>query len=1165
MKNILTAIAILCYLQTAVAQPSNDNCAFAQLITLPATGSLCLNSTNASATPDGVTPNTCNAPTGGNEVWYSFITTGTQNTITALPIAPGPASSLVISVPNGNCNSNTSLVCNAAISPGGPASVNFAVPVGTQVWFEVSSLGASGSFNLCVTSITPVPNYAAGIGDSCATSIRLCNKQSFTGNPPPIFSNSGQQISCYTFPAAYLSDVWYKFTVAKSGTFEFLCTPQVGLDIDWEVLNVTAGCAGAPVVACNYTYNGAGGDPTGLSASVGSPCGGAAHICTAINVTAGNTYAIHLNYTNPSLNTFDMSFGGTFQIAPYPDFYVDAPGGCFPHTTDFTDSSYAGTTYNWSFGNGNTFVGNNPPQQNYPLAGNYVVGLVLSHAATGCTNATSRLIQVGAGPSSTFTTSQATICVGLNDTINYTGNGGPLATFNWNFNGATIVSGSGSGPYIVQWNTSGTKTVTLTVTENGCQSNPTNVNVTVNDPPTSTFSMPASGCVGDTIMIAYNGNAASTALYYWSLGNSFIAGGNNIDTFLVTWGAAGLDSVYLIIDQLGCISNTTTQYITLGTKPISTFSLTDSICSSAQAIATYTGTSTGTAQYDWDFGSGTAAPGGTVAGPQNIGFSASGYQVITLVVNEAGCLSNKTTDSVYVTQAPTSTFTISDDSLCGNENTIITYTGSGSSTATYNYNFGSATISSGSGSGPYDINYVSTGMQYITLTVFENGCNSVLFTDSIIIAANANANAGTDVTICNGDSVQIGDISSVGYSYSWMPANSVNNAAISNPYAVLSNNTSAPSTTNLIVTALNNFCSDKDTVAVTVEPRQKVNIAVTPGISQCLDVNNFNFSNNATAVTGSTYSWNFTPAANTTTATTANVSGITYTTAGTYLITLTATTGSCPALTDTQSIYVNDAATANFMQDDSIGCPPFTATFTDLSTAVAAGSSYLWTFGNGNTSTLVNPPAQTYTSAGQYTVSLAITSLSGCVSTKTKTNLIKVVDVPVASFIADPKETSILQPVITFTSTSTNTDSCFYNFGDGGTANACFISHDYTDTGTYVVTLVVTNSGGCSDSTTQTVVINDYYTLYVPNAFSPNGDAINDYFSVAGFGVRDFKMKIFNRHGQLIYNTSNMNFAWDGKDDNGNTVQEGNYVYELEVKDNKNKLHINKGSIRIIL
>lgn len=1163
MKNFITAVALLCYITAAVAQPSNDNCAFAQLITLPQNGSVCINSTNALATPDAVTPNTCNGPTGGNEVWYSFITTGTQNTITALPIAPGPASTLVVSVPNGNCTSNTSLVCNAAISPGGPASINFSVPVGTQIWFEVSSLGASGAFNLCVTSVTPVPNYATNTGDSCSTSIRLCNKQSFTGNPPPIFSNSGQQISCYTFPAAYLSDIWYKFTVAKSGTFEFLCTPQAGLDIDWEILNVTAGCGGAPVVACNYTYNGAGGDPTGLSSLSGTPCGGASHICSAINVVAGNTYAIHLNYTNPSLNTFDMSLGGTFQIAPFPDFYVDLPGGCFPHTTDFTDSSYAGTTYNWSFGNGNTFVGNNPPSQNYPTAGNYVVGLVLTHPATGCTNSTSKLVQVGAGPSSTFTVTQASVCKGISDTINYTGNAGPLATFNWNFNGATVISGSGSGPYILHWNTAGPKTVTLTVTENGCQSNATNINVTVNDPPTSTFTMPATGCVGDTITIAYNGTATSTALYYWSLGNSFIAGGNNVDTFLVTWGAAGLDSVYLIIDESGCISNTTTQYITLGTKPISTFTLSDSICTSAQAIATYTGTSTGTAQFNWDFGTGSALPGGTVAGPQNVSFSTPGYQVVFLVVNEAGCLSNKTTDSVFVTQAPSSTFTISDDSLCGNESAIITYTGSGSATATYSYNFGSANINSGNNSGPYDISYSNSGTQYITLNVFENGCNSTPFTDSIQTAALAVANAGNDVSICNGDSIQVGAAPLAGYTYNWSPSNALNNATLSNPYVVLGNNTSSAVISNIIVTALNGFCTDKDTVAVTIEPRQKVNIAVTPSISQCLDVNNFNFSNNAPAITGSTYNWNFTAAANVTSASTASVSGINYATAGVYLISLTATTGTCPALTDTLSVYVNDAAITNFTQDDSVGCPPFDVTYSDLSTGVPAGSSYLWTFDNGNTSALSNPPTQTYNSAGQYTVSLAITSPSGCVSTKTKT--ISVVDAPVASFIANPNETTILQPVITFTSTSTNTDSCFYNFGDGSTGNACFISHDYTDTGTYVVTLLVTNSGGCTDSTYQTVVIHDYYTLYIPNAFSPNGDAINDYFTVSGFGVRDFKMKIFNRHGQLIFNAANMNFVWDGKDANGNYVQEGNYVYELEVKDNKNKKHINKGSIRIIM
>ncbi len=1165
MKKILLALTLLLSFLQSYAQPANDNCAFAQLIILPPSGNLCFASTNALATADAVPPNTCNGPTGGNEVWYSFITTGTQNTISALPIAPGPATNMVVSVPVGNCTSPTTLVCNAAISPGGPASVTFSVPIGTQVWFEISSLGASGSFNLCVTSVTPVPVYNSSVGDSCATAIRLCNKASFTGDPPPIFSNSGQQISCYTFPAAYLSDIWYKFKVAKTGTLEFLCTPQVGLDIDWEVLDVTAGCVGAPALACNFTVNGAGGDPTGMDATSGAPCGNFGHICLPITVIAGNTYAIHLNYTNPSLNTYDMTFGGTFEIAPFPDFYVDVPGGCAPLTTDFKDSSYAASSYNWSFGNGNVFSGSNPPPQNYPTPGNYVVGLVVSDPSTGCVNSTARQVQVGTGPTSTFTVSQATVCIGVNDTITYTGNGGSLATFTWNFNGATVISGAGSGPYIVQWPASGPKTVSLTVTENGCQSVVTNATVTVQDPPTSTFNMPTGACTGDTVLITYTGNASASAIYYWSLGNSFIASTNNVDTFYVVWGAQGLDSVYLQIDQNGCISTITKKFITILSKPIASFTFTDSICTSGLAIATFTGSVPVTSQFDWNFGTGSASPGGTVIGPQSISFSAGGFQVISLIVNDQGCKSVEVFDSVFVTIAPTAAFTISDDSLCGAETATITYTGTAAPTANFNFNFGTATVNSGSGSGPYNLSYATPGWHIITLSVTENGCTSLVKTDSIITATDAVADAGSDVTFCNGDSALIGAAAIAGYTYSWTPATAVSKTNLANPYAVVSNNTNTTTVTNVIVTAKNNFCIDKDTVVVTVNPRQLANIAVTPAISQCLDVNNFNFSNNAPAITGATFSWDFTPFANTPTATTTSFSNIKYTVAGSYLIQLTTTTGTCPIDKDTLTVYVNDAALADFTADDTTGCPPVDVNFTNTSIGAVAGSTYSWSFGNGTTSTLSAPAMVTYTTGGKYNVTLAITSPNGCVSTKTKSNYISVFNQPIAAFTPDPFTTNILQPVINFYGTSTNADTCLYYFGDNTTGLGCYTQHEYLDTGTYVVMLVASNAGGCSDTAYQTVVINDFYTMFVPNSFTPNGDGINDFFSISGFGMKTFAINIYNRQGSVVYTSSNSNFVWNGKDKNGNVLMEGNYVYQIEVKDVLNKNHIVSGSLLIIM
>ncbi|MEO8146604.1 MAG: PKD domain-containing protein [Bacteroidia bacterium] len=1166
-KNIITLILLLATVKI-YAQPANDDCQYSQAIQIPQSGSICFTTTNTGATPDAVAPNGCNGPTGGNEVWFSYIVTGTQNSITVNPSGGTPAQFVAITVPNGGCGSAVPLICNAAAAAGGPAFVNFSLPVGTQVWFEVTALGADGGFDICINSVSNVPSYSASVGDSCFTAIRLCNKQSFTGTPPfPIFSNSGQQISCYAFPAAYLSDIWYKFTVGKSGTLGWICTPQLGLDIDWEVLDITAGCPGLlPALCCNNIYNGAGGDPTGMDASSGTPCGGASHIVTPVNVVAGNTYAIHLNYTNASLNTFTMTFSGTFEIAPFPDFTVDNPTGCAPLVTDFTDASFAASSYNWSFGNGNTFVGSNPAPQNYAVSGNYLVGLTVNNAATGCVNATSQTVTIDAAQTSTFTASPATVCVNSNTTITYTGTGSASATYNWNFNGGTVMSGSGQGPYDVQWATAGTKTVTLTVTQNGCTSTATNVNITVNAPPSTTFNMPANACTGDTILINYSGtNASSFAQYYWNFSNSFLISTNGTDTFYVVWNNPGLDSVNLQIDDQGCLSTPpgTTHYITITTRPTSTFTLTDTICSSQQAIAVYTGTGAGSATYNWNFGTGVAVPGGTVAGPQNITYATPGYHNISLIVNEAGCLSAASDDSVFVVYAPTSTFTVSDDSLCGNETAVITYTGTGTGAAVFNWNFNAANIISGSGTGPYTIDYPAAGLNYITLDVSENGCTSLIKKDSIVIADVPVANAGTDVTYCAGDSALVGTVAVVGYQYAWSPATGVNHPTFAIPYAIIGNTGTTVKSVDLILTVTNLFCVDKDTVNVKVYPKQNAVITVTPGLTQCLDVNHFNFTNNATTIPGGAFNWNFTPGASTVTATTSTVNNITYSTPGNYLVSLITSSANCPNDTDKVTLTINDVPHAGFFADTLIGCPPLTVNFTDTSTIVP-GSTYFWDLGNGTTSTFAGDTAAEYTTGGSYNVSLTITSPAGCSSEASHNNLITVTDPPQASFIADPIVTTVLQPVINFTSTSTNTDTCLYLFGDGGTSSDCATKYAYSDTGTYLVTLIVSNAGGCSDTAYETVTVNDFYTLYFPNSFTPNRDGVNDLYSVTGFGVQTFKISIFNNHGQDIFEANNINFTWDGTDVNGDKVPEGYYVYKAEIRDVLGKKHEKTGGIVVL-
>ncbi|MBK7967751.1 MAG: gliding motility-associated C-terminal domain-containing protein [Bacteroidetes bacterium] len=111
------------------------------------------------------------------------------------------------------------------------------------------------------------------------------------------------------------------------------------------------------------------------------------------------------------------------------------------------------------------------------------------------------------------------------------------------------------------------------------------------------------------------------------------------------------------------------------------------------------------------------------------------------------------------------------------------------------------------------------------------------------------------------------------------------------------------------------------------------------------------------------------------------------------------------------------------------------------------------------------------------------------------------------------------------------------------------MQHTYEQTGNYPITLYVMNDYGCSDTAYSEVIIEGASTVYIPNAFTPNGDGKNDTFSVYGIGLNDADLVIFNRWGNAVFRTSNLNEAWDGKDHfSGGDCPVDVYIYNVKVK-----------------
>ena len=204
----------------------------------------------------------------------------------------------------------------------------------------------------------------------------------------------------------------------------------------------------------------------------------------------------------------------------------------------------------------------------------------------------------------------------------------------------------------------------------------------------------------------------------------------------------------------------------------------------------------------------------------------------------------------------------------------------------------------------------------------------------------------------------------------------------------------------------------------------------------------------------------------------------TYLTPGQFNVTLIIydANGNSDTITKSQYISIFAIPVVNFSATPLSGCVPLAVQFTDLSAAGGSAiTAWLWDFGDGNTGTTQNP-AHTYTSAGNYNVTLRVTTAAGCLKTLTKNNYILVSNPVTANFTNTVPTGCSLPVTITFTNTSTGSGTLSYawNFGDGGTSNAQHPTHVYNTAGNFTVTLTVTSSTGCSNTIVKTsaVVIN---------------------------------------------------------------------------------------------
>lgn len=593
-----------------------------------------------------------------------------------------------------------------------------------------------------------------------------------------------------------------------------------------------------------------------------------------------------------------------------------------------------------------------------------------------------------------------------------------------------------------------------------------------------------------------------------------------------------------------------------------------------------------------------------------------------VTTNRLGCTS---TDTVRIITHPFPTLSVSGtDTLCfGDSSGIAIALVSGNGSPPYNYVWNTTPnqlndTASGLFPGTYSVTVTDT-----------NGCavTDQFVINAPVSPVNANITAQTNLTcssVCNGTATATASGGTSGYSYVWNSSPPQTTAAASGlcatSYSVTvtdasgcsdtdSTTITAPDAIVLTTATINGSCVSNSNAAAFVNASGGVpgytylwsNGQTTDTISN-LSAGSFTVSvtdaNNCTqtAIASITPAVNITASAVSnsicegqstiinslvtngtplysflwnTAQTTQNIT-VSPVVATSYTLTITDANG-CTDST-VVSITVRSSPQVNFISD-SIGCSPLCISFMDTST-ISAGTNqqWLWSFGDGSVSTSENP-VHCFINNSAYspvsnTVSLTVTSNEGCSATLSKNNYVTINPTPLANFSYSPNPATTLSPFLSFQNLSLGSGNWQWFFTNGIQDSITSLQHPYytyTDTGSFLVTLIAGNGYACFDTIQKNIVIGPDWAIYIPNAFTPNDDGVNDTFFATTYGIVEFEMLIFDRWGNLIFQTDDIKKQWDGKANHGNEMAQMDiYVYTIKARDIFGKLHKYRGTITLV-
>lgn len=849
--------------------------------------------------------------------------------------------------------------------------------------------------------------------------------------------------------------------------------------------------------------------------------------------------------------------------SPFVDFQPQSV--CQNSLASFTDlsTSAAGDpiiSWNWDFDNGSTSTLQNPTTT---FTTNGTFDVALSVATANCANSDTITLTVEPVPTASFTQDVNQGCPALS--VNYTNTSTGAALHTWDFaDGNTSNLLSPSNVFSNAGSTDTTYNVMLVAsTVFGC-SDTVYSPVTVYYGVTSSFSHDGfPGCA--PLDVNFTNLSQPGENYFWDFGD-----GNSATTYHTTHQFVNstlfievYDVSLAVTSSNGC-TDTSTQSITAYPMPDFNFSsVPDSGCSPLDVTFPSV---VGAVSYVWDFGDASTGTGPSPTHTYTNGTTNDvNYTVELIATSPFGCVDTNY-GSVKVFPNPNSQFIPLVDRGCPPFAAQLQNNSTGAVSYLWDYGTGdTSTNSNALHSYTYFNTTTSSISNDVTLVSYTaEGCTDTIVTP-VTVYPEVIADFNSDTAGCNPLPIDFTDQSVNNNQWKWDFGNGFTDV-VQNPSHTFTNVGIADTNYTVELIATSGFgCTDTTTQNILVYPTPVAVFTATP-VTQTYPDATITINNSSSGGSWN-YNWDFGDGNN---SSLIDPADHTYVTWGTYTIDLMISSPFC-ADSATQNITIIPPLPVPEIYGKGQGCRPVTVQFTDSSQYV---TNYFWEFGDGGTSSQQHP-LYTYSVAGDYVVQLTVVGPGGS-ATIFHTDTIYVHELANAFFQYSPTNVYVPNEPVQFFNLSSFADDYYWDFGDSTFSTDEFPEHFYQDPGTYDITLIANNSNNCPDTS---LVENAVYAetggeIVFPNAFTPNEDGSNggvydpasynnDVFFPLYEGLEEYHLMVFNRWGELIFESFDPAIGWDGyyRDQ---LCQQDVYVWKAIVKFTNGVLETKAGEIHLL-